>query len=298
MSIANLLVDNNYSIHCGSVNVNNIVCDTVTCDTVTCNTITSNTINSDIVNADNIEASGLTIESVTFDQSNPITIIAQSSGGTNPNIEIPRTSIDPDIFITANSDQNIVGNKIFNTVCPSSTIAPTVGDHLCNKTYVDSVAGGGGGSKAFLIARKTSENTVNNTTLTLASTMYSATLTTITQSYAFSSSDLSITIGTSGIVNFNNTSGSAKNVMILLDFGFWTNATAPQTLLMRWSHNTGVTWKFFYSSSITSIYQKEMWIQYYSIPAGSTNTQIQLQNSTGAGVVFSITSLQLSVQEL
>lgn len=229
-----------------------------------------------------------------FGQTNPP--IIRSVAGTDTNfIDIPRVSgFVTDTFVTSLVDQDIDGIKTFNA-CPLSTVAPTVGDHLCNKTYVDSIASG---PKATMVARKTSENTVNNTSLTSTSVYYSASLSTITQSYSAPSSDLTITINSSGIINFNNTSGSTKDVRILLDFGFWTSATTAQTLSMRWSHDTGVTWKFFYSSSAASVYQKESWIQYYSIPAGSTNTQIQIQTSTSSGISFSITSLQVSVDEL
>lgn len=230
-----------------------------------------------------------------FGQTNPPIIRSTSSTDTSY-IDIPRfPGPQTDEFITSITSQSIAGNKQFTNYCPSSLIAPTTADHLCNKSYVDSVAGG---TKATMIARKTSENTINTTTLTTLSSYFTIALTTITQSYSVASSDLTISINSSGILTFNNTSGSAKDVRILLDFGFWTNATVPQNLLMRWSHNTGVSWRFLYASSVASIYQKEAFIQYYSIPVGTTNTQIQVQNNTNAGQTFSITSLQLSVDEL
>jgi len=61
------------------------------------------------------------------------------SSGSNINFNSTGTVFNGDSIAFNNTG----GSTVFNYVLPSCSIAPTTGNHLCNKTYVDSVTAGG-----------------------------------------------------------------------------------------------------------------------------------------------------------
>lgn len=235
---------------------------------------------------------------ITMGYSNPLIL---RTGMSNPPIStilsIPRINNVFDIMLTGGSDQNITGDKIFTTVCPSSTVAPTVGDHLCNKTYVDSVAGGGGGSAKIMLARKTDEASTNNTTLTSSATYYAVTIANVAEVY---NSTTDVSIDSAGIITLNNTSGSTKYYKISWKLQWSISTTATSNMYAYWNIDSGVIFRFRQLTQGANPQSLSWDSDYvYSVPASTSNTaQLYVRNSSSAGTQFGIYAIVITVTEL
>lgn len=180
------------------------------------------------------------------------------SSGTNANAPIT-------IGSTASTTQTCAMNGIttFSKI-PSCSVAPTTADHLCNKTYVDSVSGGGGVT-LNTTQTITGEKTFSNANTYITGNLNAPTITTT------SGTSMTIETDPSG---FSDNINMYSNNEVTLNSGYSTNINGVTFVTQTAGTGLYLTTNGTAGLNLTDNYGGAIGIQF-------TGTNITFNNTTG-----------------